>query len=164
MKTSFDNTIDRIVEVVMFENWLRFYFIAESEDSEDLMILIPDQAMAKIRSLYPGLADLAERLNNALITHDSSMREVCLFVASAIKASDEMLQKAFSSNQFQMEAQLFNSWLQAHEAQLDAGFADFNSWQTMFGQWKQTPKVQEYINSIEEKLQRTATDGTSEPQ
>ena len=163
MSTSFEKTVARVIEVVMFENWLRFYFIADGE-GDDLMMRIPEQAMKKIATLYPELADLAERLNNDIITHDSSMREVCLFVASAIKSSDEVLQRTFSSNEFQMEAQLFNSWLQAHEAQLDAGFADFGTWCAMFKEWKQTPKVQEYVASVQDKLQRTATDGTSEPQ
>ena len=163
MSTPFEKVVAQVVEVVMFENWLRFYFIADGE-GDDLMIRIPEQGMKKITSLYPELAELAERLNNDVITHESSMREVCLYVASAIKGSDEMLQTTFSSNEFQMEAQLFNSWLQAHEEQLDAGFADFATWRTMFSDWKQTPKVQEYITSVQDKLQRTATDGTIEPQ
>lgn len=166
MSNSFNQAIERITEIVMFENWLRFYFIAEG-NGDDLVIRIPDQGMKKIESLYPHLAGLADRLNHGVITHDSSLREICLFVASSVDGAtvnEATTQQVFASGEFQMAVQLFSTWVQAHEEQLDETFTDFGSWKKMFGEWQNSPQIQEYIASVKEKLQRTATEGTLSPQ
>ena len=70
----------RVAEIVMFENWLRFYFIAEEDDK--LFIRIPTQAMEKLHANYPKLVGLAERLNGEEIDHKTSMQAVVMFTAT----------------------------------------------------------------------------------
>ena len=49
----------------------------------------------------------------------------------------------FDSAPFQTEMQLFNTWVQAHEAQLDKNFLDFGAWRSLFAQWRASDPVKE---------------------
>ncbi len=144
----FTSALDRITEVVMFENWLRFYFIVEED--EKLFIRLPDAALARLREHYPRTAGLAERLNGAEIDHQSSLNAVCLFVASEIDGvviPPTLIETVFNSPRFHLELQLFNSWVQAHEEQLDAAFMEFSLWQQVYREWKNSDAVQERLKT-----------------
>ncbi len=146
----------RIAEVVMFENWLRFYFIAEEGDK--LFIRIPEQAMSKLTSGYPRLAGLAERLNNKEIDHKTSLEAVIMFTASEIDGvvlPEALIGQVLDSPRFHLALQLFGSWVQSHEEQLDAGFMEFSVWQSMFDEWRKSEKVQEYAAEVAGAMLRT---------
>ena len=56
----FQKTVDQVLEAVMFENWLRFYFISEKPDApahEDgeapLFMAVPVKGMERIVSSTP---------------------------------------------------------------------------------------------------------------
>ena len=56
----FQNAVLRILETVMFENWIRFYFLTEKLDApveegaeKPLFVAIPEQGMQRIRSCTP---------------------------------------------------------------------------------------------------------------
>ena len=83
MASEFDQAVERIAQVVMFENWLRFYFIGEEEGGK-LLIRLPEKAMEQLTARYGAFYGLAERLNNREVDHQTSINEVCLFVASEI--------------------------------------------------------------------------------
>ncbi len=145
-KDTFAHSIDAVLEVVMFENWLRFYFIAEEEGKDDLYILIPDQGVGRIKDLYPHLLPLAESVNNKAITFDSSRAAVCEHVLVEVDGKTipkEMSTTIFDSVTFQVELQLFNTWVQAHEDQLDESFLEFGAWRNFFSQWRQTDTVKD---------------------
>ena len=62
----FQNAVLRILETVMFENWIRFYFLTEKLDApveegaeKPLFVAIPEQGMQRIKELYPDLLPLA---------------------------------------------------------------------------------------------------------
>lgn len=153
MSSNLQDTVDRIVKVVMFENWLRFYFIAEEGDK--LILRLPDQSVEQIKKRYPRFLDLAERLNNGEITHENSMKEVCLFISGGFDGNplpEEVVSRAFESHAFQMELQLFGYWVQAHEEQLDATFLEFGEWERLFNEWKLSDEVREYRNKLAEGL------------
>ena len=66
----FQKTVDQVLEAVMFENWLRFYFISEKPDApahEDgeapLFMAVPVKGMERISELYPHLLPLADAMN-----------------------------------------------------------------------------------------------------
>lgn len=153
MSSNLQNAVDRIIEVVMFENWLRFYFIVEEGDT--LAIRLPEKAMEQIKKRYGRLHDLADRLNNVPITHETSMNEVCLFISSGLEGqplSDEAVARAFESDLFQTQMQLFGYWVQAHEKQLDAGFVEFSEWRRLFLEWEKSDEVQEYRKALAGRL------------
>jgi hypothetical protein len=149
MPSEFDGAVERVIEVVMFENWLRFYFIEEEGDR--LFIKLPEKSLEQIKKRYGTLHDLADRLNGKDLDHQTSMNEVCLFVANDFSArglADDLPSRVFDSNAFMVEMQLFGSWVQTHEENLDETFLDFNSWQKMYHEWHGTDKVQEYRKKL----------------
>lgn len=148
MQHEFASALSRVTEVVMFENWLRFYFI--TEEDEKLFLRVPETALAKLRDEYPHLAGLAERLNATEIDHQSSLNAVCLFVASEIDGvvlPATLIESVFNSSLFHLELQMFNSWVQAHEEQLDAAFMEFSLWQRLYREWKSSDAVQERLKT-----------------
>ena len=149
MDADFDAAVARITEVVMFENWLRFYFIDEEDDT--LVLKLPEKALEQIQKRYGNLHDLADRLNEREVDHQTSMNEVCLFVANDFSARgipEEIASRVFDSPVFQLELQLFGSWVQSHEEQLDQGFMDFTAWQKGYREWRDTDEVREYSKKL----------------
>lgn len=162
----FRNAVEQALEAVMFESWLRFYFIEElppeqggkapgdaetQEGAERLAIRVPEKGMARIAELYPNLLPLAESMNGNEVDFETSRRAVCTFVLGHLDGKTmprDMAAVVFSSATFQIELQLFHAWLQLHEAQLDQGFQEFGAWRSLFAQWCATPGARE----LKEKL------------
>ncbi len=160
-KDTFTQSINAVLEVVMFENWLRFYFITEEDGKDALYITIPEQGVNRIKELYPHLHPLAETVNNKEVTFDSSRAAVCEHVLVEVDGKSipkEMSNTVFDSITFQVELQLFNTWVQAHEEQLDESFLEFGAWRNFFSQWRQTDTVKE----LALKMMATANMPTSE--
>lgn len=149
MASEFDLAVERVIEVVMFENWLRFYFI--EEEGERLFIKLPEKALEQIKKRYGTLHELADRLNNLDLDHQTSMNEVCLFVAADFSSrglADDLPRRVFDSNFFMVEMQLFGSWVQSYEEKLDESFLDFGTWQKLFKEWRQSEEVLEYRKKL----------------
>lgn len=155
MTNDFVQSVRRVSEIMMFENWLRFYFIAE-EDGK-LILRLPDEAEKRIQEKYAAFAGLLNELKDKEITHENSLQAVCMFVAANIDGDEAGArgERIFDSPLFQLEMQLFGSWVQAHEEQLDKTFMEFNTWLEMFLEWKKTPQVQEYLAQLKDGQQRT---------
>ena len=149
----FQNAVLRILEAVMFENWIRFYFLTEKLDApveegaeKPLFVAIPEQGMQRIRELYPELLPLAESLNGKEISFALSQQAVCSFVMEHLDGKvmpQRMAETVFDSTTFQTRMQLFNAWVQMHENQLDQSFMEFGSWRELFAQWCSTDQVKE---------------------
>lgn len=151
----FAQSVQHILEAVIFENWLRFYFITEkplADTQEDaLYIAVPEQGMARMRELYPHLLPLAESLQGKEITFDVSRTALCTYVVTELdgkRIPRNMSDTVFDSSTFQMEMHLFNTWVQAHEAQLDKGFLDFTAWKNLFQEWRASEAVQEWTAQL----------------
>lgn len=137
------------LDAVMFENWLRFYFIAEEGD--ELVLRLPEKAMEQIRKRYGKYHELAEVLNNAPIDHNTSLKAVCMFMAGSLNntaAPQAAAESLFDNPAFHVELQLFGSWVQSHEEQLDASFLEFSDWKTMYGQWRELDEVKKLAGQL----------------
>ncbi|MDR3319765.1 MAG: hypothetical protein LBS77_02205 [Desulfovibrio sp.] len=153
---TFRESVMQILEAVMFENWLRFYFIAEKTDathSEDvpLFIAVPDKGMERIRKDYAHLLPMAEAINEKEADFKTSRRAVCTFVMEQLDGKTMSKNTApiiLESATFQAQLQLFNLWVQSHEAQLDENFLEFSTWRSLFAEWRKSPDVR----SLEDKL------------
>lgn len=153
--TEFGKAVESISEVMMFENWLRFYFIVEEGDK--LFIRVPEQGQMRIRENHPTLFSLIEDMNDKEVTPEISRMAVCNFISSEIEANTVkagMGGRVFDSQTFQFEMHLFGTWVQSHEEQLDKGFLDFNTWKTLFFEWKKSDKVREHIEQLREASSR----------
>lgn len=150
MSIAFQQALQRILEVVMFENWLRFYFITEAGE-DGLALVVPEQGLMCIRERYPLLMPLVEELNGKEISFELSRRAVCTFVATQLDGkaiAADMANLVLDSAGFQLEIHLFNNWVQGHEEQLDKNFMDFSTWQRLFKEWRNSGKVQEWAASL----------------
>jgi hypothetical protein len=140
----------RVADVIMFENWLRFYFI--SEEGDTLFIRLPEKAMEQIRQRSP-YSNLAVMLNNEEIDHQRSLKAVCAFISGGfggVTLPDTVLAAIFDSPKFQLDLQLFTHWLQSHEEKLDERFMEFTEWQQAFALWKDSPEAQQYSNVVQQ--------------
>jgi len=150
MSTAFQEAVRQILEVVMFENWLRFYFISESEGT-GLALAVPEQGIARIREQHPLLMPLVEELNGKKISFELSRQAVCTFVVTQLAGKAmpaNMADLVLDSASFQVEMQLFNNWVQGHEEQLDKSFLSFASWKQLFAEWRNSDKVQEWAAGL----------------
>lgn len=168
--TEFSKAVKSISEVLIFENWLRFYFIDEEDDGK-LFIRIPDKADMRIRENWPNMHTLADDLNNKEITPESSREAVVVFISDQLDGSafkPGTAERVLNSTTFQFEMHLFSMWVEGHAEQLDETFQDFGSWLTMYADWKKSDKVKEYIDQTREKMKaaeaKTATDTPSTKQ
>ncbi|MDE5879363.1 MAG: hypothetical protein K2G99_05000 [Desulfovibrio sp.] len=161
----FRDAVEQALEAVMFESWLRFYFIEElpaeagadakapetAEDGERLCIKVPEKGMARIAELYPKLAPLAQSMNGHEVDFETSRRAVCTFVLSELDGKTmprDMAAVVFGSATFQIQLQLFHTWLTMHEDQLDRGFQEFGAWRNLFAQWRATPGARELAEKL----------------
>lgn len=148
----FAAAVQHVLEAVIFENWLRFYFISEKPDQpEELFIAVPDQALQRIQELYPHLYPLVLQLNLQAIDFETSRRALCTYVVTELdgkKIPAEMGGKVFDSTTFQTEMHLFNTWVQAHEQQLDQSFMDFGMWRSLFAEWRTADAVKEWAAQL----------------
>ena len=160
---TFLKSVDKVLEVVMFENWLRFYFIAP-EEGEKLFIRIPEQGLARMKELYPHLCVLAENMNEKEVTFDSSRACVCDHVLLEVDGKSipkNMSTMIFDSVTFQTELQLFNTFVQAHENQLDEQFLEFGAWRNFFSQWRQSDAVKKMALQMMSVAQMPANESKS---
>ena len=147
----FPAAVERIVTVVMFENWLRFYFIREDAQQGTLLLDIPQQSLAKISELYPELLPLAQDVVGKTVDFDTSRNAVCTYVMRELDGkalARGVAGKVFDSGLFQIQLQLFNTWVQAHEDQLDQAFMEFGMWRSLFAAWCDTDEVREWADTL----------------
>ncbi len=158
--TEFGKAVSAISEVMMFENWLRFYFITE-EDGK-LLIRVPDQGQMRLRENHPGLFSLVEEMNGKEISPEISRTAVCNYIASELEGStfsSGTASRVFDSQSFQFEMHLFGTWVQSHEEQLDKSFLDFSTWRSLFSEWKASDKVREHIEQLRDASTRAPQQG-----
>lgn len=145
----FREGVDEVLKAVMFENWLRFYFLSEEKDVAGEPILrmeLPEKSLAKIKELYPDLYSLAEKLNHKIVDFETSRSAVLAWVLDNLegkKLLGGMTRIVIESLAFQVRLQMFHTWVQLHEDQLDQGFMDFGAWQKLFEEWAKSPAALE---------------------
>ena len=136
----FHNAVAAMLNSVMFENWLRFYFLREDEVSEGkyvLSIAIPEKALDRIRERFFEFYPMAEELNGRELTLDVSRSAVCNFIRDTYEGDlipQGSLSAYFDTHAFQIGLQLFNIWVQAYEQSLEQNFLDLADWQNAFAQ------------------------------
>ena len=161
----FAKAVNRMMDAIIFENWLRFYFLAEDESVEEgqeeakLRISIPEKAMAQISQRYGALKDMAEALNGSEATLENSRSAVVNFVRHEVEGSlvpTGGLAACFDSMLFQNSLHLFNAWIQAAEEMLDKTFYDFDQWRDLFASYKDSPSGQKIMAQMEEDAKKSA--------
>ena len=147
----FDKAVEEVFEIFMFELWLRYYFITETDGT--LRMEIPDEVMAQVRETHPGLLPLAEMMNNDTIDQQRSHDTVCAFVGSRLdngRFPADVVPRVFDSKAFKVENYVLSLWLKGHEEYLDESVLGFAEWQEMYTNWKQMDEVRAYLAKLNE--------------
>lgn len=148
-----------ILRIMMFEQWVRFYFLVDREGT--LFVDIPEEALAKIGETQPDLLPLAELMNGEDITYEKCQATICSFAGSRLdgqKYAPEILPKAFDSKDFKVDLYMFQLWNRGHEQYLDEGFRGFAEWEEMFTEWSKLDEVKAYREKLVLGGQQTAAD------
>ncbi len=152
----FATAVDRMMDAIIFENWLRFYFIAERAGQEDgepeLVLSIPDKAMEKIRSRYGTLQSMAEYLNGREASLENSRSAIVDFVRQELEGTlipVGGVAAYFDTRAFQGRNQVFNAWVQAAEEMLDRQFLDFDQWKQLFAAYCETDSAKHLMERLE---------------
>lgn len=149
MKT-FKTAVNDIAEVVIFENWLRFYFVQE-EDEDKLSLKVPDETMDEIKEKHEHLYPVAEKLNDAEIDYQRSQEVVCTFVARQLdgqKFKTGTVPRAFDSKELKIDLHLFGLWQEAHTERLGDEKLSFAEFLDFFIQWKNSDEVKNYRKKL----------------
>ena len=99
---------------------------------------------------------MAEELNGQEVSFETSRRAVCNFVLAHVDGqliARDSAAMIFESATFQVQMQLFNTWVQMHEEQLDRSFVDFGGWQRLFDEWRNTPAARELAEKLSISVQ-----------
>lgn len=161
MDMKFRQALADVAEIMQFENWLRFYFL--HEEGEQLVIRIPEPAIAHFKEHYPHLAPLAEKMNNEPIDYEKSVKTVCSYVVTQLdgpKYPERIVPTVLDSPEFQHEMYLFQVWCQNHERQLEQSPMEFTTWQQLFHDWKQTDQVKKFSSQSSADPNRVANCST----
>jgi hypothetical protein len=150
---TYGEAVAEVMQVVRFENWLRFYFIEELEDG-NLKTSIPADRLAEIKDKYGEMAELAENMNGEAIDFEASCNNVCTHVAIHIdlaKYGNDIVSRVFDGFEIKKEQHLFGLWLQGHEEKFDATFTSFDDWEKEYAEWRVTDQVKAYAEDIDKK-------------
>ena len=135
--------LQHAVDLVFFEQWLRFYFIVE--ENGKLFIRMPACELDKARSLYPGLISVAEALNGREINHQAAMDALCESMMSGPYAlSGAQWAEILAGKNFRLTLELLSFWVQADESSLDAATLAFHDWKDRFQAWCENPSIKDY--------------------
>lgn len=146
-KSRFKTAVNAVSEVMKFETWLRFYFIAEQGDQ--LRVDIPEGVLDDIRAKQPHLADMAERYNGLDMDYETSRQEICNFLVGGVKDMDmDMIPRVMDSPELRLEMHLFHLWMTGHESILDEEFTDFGWWLENFANWRDSDEVQAFAKRM----------------
>ncbi|MDK2955760.1 MAG: hypothetical protein PWQ57_1256 [Desulfovibrionales bacterium] len=140
-----------VVEVLQFEQWMRFYFLVE--EGEKLRLEVPESMAARVEEKSSHLAGLLQQMNHGLIDPQKSQEAVCGFVGEnieGVKHSPYLVPAVFDSKQFKLEMYLFNLWLKAYEEGFDTEQdKGFDEWRELYAAWRATDQVKQYVRELE---------------
>lgn len=146
LKVDIENKKERLLaatlEAIIFENWLRFYFIEENpeqecKDGEEFYYKIPHDRLEAIKRLYPDKHALSESLNGKAINFQNSRNAIIqhLLLDENGAPATEAPEEAFADADLDKRLHLFYVWLDLHEIQLDADFLEYGQWLELYRDW-----------------------------
>jgi hypothetical protein len=138
-----------IVEVFMFEQWLRHYYVVEKGGA--LRIEVSEADLKAIYEAEAHLAPLVDMLNNAEISPEKSQTTVGAFVGARYDGSKYgpgVVSSALNSKGFKVEMYVFGVWMKGHMAYLDERRMPFAEWREMYAGWNSLDQVKEYRRKL----------------
>jgi len=146
---SIKNAVQDALEIFQFDQWIRFYFVKEKD--ETLIVEIPEDIIAVLKKDYPGLHGFADMVNNGVTDYKRSQDNVCSFIAARLdgqKYEASILPQVFDNATFKVEMYIFNVWLKMHESHLDEETLSYADWLEMYEGWNSMDEVKEYRTKL----------------
>lgn len=131
----FDDLKQVALESIILEQWLRFYWLEESE-SGAVKLDVPEDVKMHITTLAPHLWPLVQRLS-ALEVEPDARRAVRLVSQFLYEYAGERSGKILEDASFREEVARFQVWVARHAEWLDAQAPDFTIWR----QWRNLPSA-----------------------
>ena len=119
--------MDVLLEAVLFEQWIRFCWIAEDAD-EGYVVRIPEEALATIEKDFPHLQPLLLQLNNKPVDAALSCEAVLDYGRSQLGNS---LDTVLASSDFQEQVGRFHLWLARRSEEPDLVCPSFAVWKKL---------------------------------
>ena len=148
------------LEAMRYEHWLRFYFAddpegVQDEESQDAVIRVPADAIARSRAEEADLVDMLDALQEKLITMEASRDAVFANLGRrsgfepGSDAFNEQLVSLSADMGFRRELDWFNAWVQELAnneidikgnalppgAPRDESIVPFRAWEAAFKFW-----------------------------
>jgi hypothetical protein len=139
-----------VVEAMQFEHWLRFYFLVEEEGGA-LRMDLPQEILDLVRAEHAHLAALAEAMQGKAVDYQTSVAEVCSFLAQSVdgvRHRPGLVATIMDSRGLKLEMHLFTLWLSGHEAAFDEQVMPFAQWRRIFADWRGSKGVRDYLAKI----------------
>ena len=141
--------LEDAMEVIMFETWVRHYFLTEKDGK--LFVDIPQDVQDDVESKHPHVAGLSALMNQDFIDQESSQRAVCSFIAARLDGTryeSNFMSHVLDHRNFKIESYVFNVWLRMHEQFLDEERKPFEEWKEMYENWRKMEQVAEYVAKL----------------
>lgn len=154
-QSSSPHNLQHALDLVLFEQWLRFYFI--SEEDGKLFIRMPDDYFELNRKQYPDLFPVAQSLNNREIDHQAALSALCdSMMNGPFALAGKDWAEVLAGEDFRMALQLLSFWVQAEEDELDREILPFDQWRHRFLDWRETPPIRDYAAKLRQSIDGAA--------
>lgn len=120
----------KVFEGIVFENWIRFYFMVE--ENEDLKIEIPVKEIKKIEASHPEFLALAQKMNGRNVDILLSRSAVLEYALGCCHNDANILEAILNDHDFQEESGIFGEWEKANELSLAKKEPDFGAWLALY--------------------------------
>ena len=157
----FDAAAKEMLDIMIFETWIRFYFL--KQEGENLRVEIPEETMKYLKENTSQYYDLAELMNNDAIDFEKSQQTVCSYINARLdgqKYETGMVMGVFDSKQFKISHYIFTLWLKRHEQVFDETPHTFEEWLESHWGWRDMDEVKNYQKKLMETSPNTA-EGTN---
>ena len=134
MKNNLSPECALLRDLLLFEQWLRFYFI--TEEGEALVLHVPENVALRVRENASDLADLMDDLTDRQLEAADALAVVFAAAAEMLGEGGPAPEALFSDPALQTELGLFRGWVQEHERELDEKLYGFRAWLQRFDDWQ----------------------------
>lgn len=140
-------------ELILFEQWMRFYFI--EEDGGILYIRMPQSVVDMIRHEYPALFPMVEALNDHPIDHQATLAILSESMLNGDYAlNSEEWAEVLGGSGFKLTLTLLSTWVEAEEDSLDAEQLSFSSWLVRFEAWCASEAILDYAARLRDQIEQ----------
>ncbi|MDL2313590.1 hypothetical protein LJC36_01260 [Desulfovibrio sp. OttesenSCG-928-C14] len=157
-----DEKVDFALELVLFEQWLRFYFITEKDG--ELYLDVPAPVYGQLEKDLPDLFPVAKALNGQIIDHQAALAALSeSMLSDRARLNSGQWAEILGGVEFHINLEVMSFWVQSRESELDEQNLSFPAWKELFLAWRRSPEVEDYAARIRaEKRRAEAGEGAME--